>query len=166
MSKLTLNIVETEINESELILITLVSENKLASEGLTSNLILGFLPYIPIDKSEIYQIFQENREFRSTLTSFINTVLTCQDELINQAKAQRTGWIYLIDQRTSTPQGDTPPEDIIGGFQIENGEILKFTPNTKHTLISNAGVFSLGNSANKLLLQYVENSKFNTDMKS
>ena len=43
MSKLTLNIVETEINESELILITLVSENKLASEGLTSNLILSLI---------------------------------------------------------------------------------------------------------------------------
>ena len=166
MSKLTLNIVEAEINERELFLVTLASKKKVELEGLISNLILGSLPFIPNKESEIHQIFQENKEFRSTLTSFINTVLTRQDELINQAKAQGTGWIYLIDQRTPTPQGETPPEDIIGGFQIENGESLKFTPNTKHTLISRSGVFDLGNSANKLLLQYVENSKFNTDIKS
>ncbi|WP_320820482.1 hypothetical protein [Thalassolituus sp.] len=166
MSKLTLNIVEAEANGATSFLLTLASKKIIASKGLTSNFILGSLPGIPNDESKIHQNFQENKEFRITLISFINAELVHQNEFINQAKAQESGWIYLIDQRTSTPKDDVPPEDIIGGFQIESGKIVKFIPNKKHLLISNSGVFSLGNSANKLFLKYMEDLTSNPNIES
>jgi hypothetical protein len=40
------------------------------------------------------------------------------------AKRQRDGWVYILDGRTPTPQGNVPPEDIIGAFEVQGGEVV------------------------------------------
>ena len=55
------------------------------------------------------------------------------------AKAQRTGYIYIIDARTATPQGAVPPEDIIGGVEIENGVAVRYHGSKNHQLLTSRG---------------------------
>ena len=56
--------------------------------------------------------------------------------LIAEARRQGDGWVYIIDQRTKAPQGAVPREDIVGAFEVKEGQLLpgSYRPNPKHML--------------------------------
>jgi hypothetical protein len=64
-----------------------------------------------------------------------------------QEEAQRlgNGWVYMIDGRAPTPDGQVDPEDIIGAFQAEGGRIVaeSYRASPKHLLVSKHGLFVL-----------------------
>ena len=39
-------------------------------------------------------------------------------------EAQRDGYVYVLDGRTPTPQGEVPPEDVIGRFEVQAGKVV------------------------------------------
>jgi hypothetical protein len=62
------------------------------------------------------------------------------------AARQGDGWIYIIDLRTpGGPRGKVPPEDIIGGFKVAEGELLSSTywANHKHIVLTTNGLVQL-----------------------
>jgi hypothetical protein len=62
-----------------------------------------------------------------------------------EAKRQESGWVYILDGRTKTPQGAVPPEDIIAALPVENGEFVPgaYRLNARHALLTNDGFFRL-----------------------
>jgi hypothetical protein len=74
-----------------------------------------------------------------------------------QAEAKRLGegWVYVIDQRTPTPEGPIPLEDIIGGVEVKRGEIVpnSYRANPKHQILSTKGFFRLDPGLRTCLLR-------------
>jgi hypothetical protein len=66
-------------------------------------------------------------------------------------------FIYIIDQRTPTPEGSVPPEDIIGAFEAAGGKIVpgSYQANGEHMILSPAGFFRLGSELNQCLLREI-----------
>lgn len=60
----------------------------------------------------------------------------------NAARAQGSGWLYVIDERTPTPGDAVPPEDILGCFRVADGEIVagSYQPNPNHRLVTARGI--------------------------
>ncbi len=75
-----------------------------------------------------------------------------------EVRRQRDGWIYIIDGRTPTPQGDVPPEDIIGAFEVRGGKLVagSYRPSTSHRIVSNGGLFRLDENLHERLLWELE----------
>lgn len=75
--------------------------------------------------------------------------------LIEEAERQGSGWVYVIDQRTPTPQDGVPPEDIVGAFEIKYGQVIpaSYQANPKHSILTENGFFSLGPALQPCLLE-------------
>jgi hypothetical protein len=75
--------------------------------------------------------------------------------LIAKAKRQGEGWVYVVDQRTPFPQGAVPPEDIVGAFEIKDGQVVSgsYRPSPKHMILSASGFFRLGSELQPCLLE-------------
>lgn len=82
-----------------------------------------------------------NREFVDFLHSVIAKHGPSVAGLVNAAKQQGEGWVYIIDGRTPTPQGDVPAEDILGAFEVKNGDIssASYQRFTEHRILSSHG---------------------------
>jgi hypothetical protein len=79
---------------------------------------------------------------------------------------QREGWIYIIDMRTPDgPQGQVPPEDIVGAFEVKDGRLSKesYWANDRHLVFSTNGLVRLPGSLHELLMQELRKLKFQSD---
>ena len=65
--------------------------------------------------------------------------------LVNAANNQKEGWVYIIDQRSPPPQGEVPPYDIIGAFEVMEARLGEFKPNSKYQIKSPNGLADLTN---------------------
>src|SRR5438445_2777661 len=74
-----------------------------------------------------------------------------------EARRQHTGWVYVIDARTASPDGHVPPCDIIGGFEVRSGEVApgSYRPNTDHKLLTANGVFRLEPALHESLMEQI-----------
>lgn len=108
------------------------------------------------------EIFAPNAVF----TSFLHAVIARHgpDQPGCREEAQRLGegWIYIIDQRTPTPEGEVPPEDIIGAFEVKKGEVVRgsYRASPKHMILSSDGFFRLDERLQECLLRELANRKF------
>lgn len=100
-------------------------------------------------------VFAPSRDFPAFLHSFIARRAPEQPEFQAAARRQGNGWLYVVDQRTPTPDGQVPTEDIVGAFELHDGTVEpgSYQPNLNHTLLSWHGWFQLGPTLNQLLLQ-------------
>jgi hypothetical protein len=75
--------------------------------------------------------------------------------LQSAARAQGEGWVYLIDARTPTPEGDVPVHDILGAFAVKSGELVagSYQPNRHHTILSPDGIFQLESTLFESLME-------------
>jgi hypothetical protein len=75
-----------------------------------------------------------------------------------EAKSTGDGYLYVIDQRTPTPQGAVPPDDIIGAFEVKGGEIVagSYRSNANHKILSARGFFQLDAPLLACLIQELE----------
>jgi len=62
---------------------------------------------------------------------------------------------YIIDQRAHTTNGSVPPENIIGAFEVKEGELLpeSYRRNPSHLILSPDGFFNLGAELQKCLVE-------------
>jgi len=75
--------------------------------------------------------------------------------LIAEARRLGKGWVYVIDQRTPTPQGAVPSEDIVGAFEIKGGKVVpgSYRPSPEHRILSARGFLRLGSELQPYLLE-------------
>ncbi|WP_205328418.1 toll/interleukin-1 receptor domain-containing protein [Glycomyces sp. YM15] len=89
--------------------------------------------------------FLENRFFADFLHEVIARKIYQSPRARKQARDQQEGYLYLIDGRTQDPQGEVPPEDIIGAVELSNGEMVpgSYQRNYQHRLFTWSGFFVL-----------------------
>lgn len=102
--------------------------------------------------------FNRGRDFTNLLHQSIARHGPRNPALVEAAKSQGDGYVYIIDGRTPDPQGRVPNEDIMGAFKVVNGHIYsesyeKFEP---HCLYTERGFFELDPFFVASVLQDVE----------
>jgi hypothetical protein len=136
--------------------VTMISPEVAFSQGLAPEAIVGVL-LRPLEPEEPItpEVFARNRVF----VEFLHMVIAQHgsDQPGCRAEAERLGegWIYIIDQRTATPEGPVPPEDIIGAFEVKGGEVLSgsYRVSPKHMILSPRGFFRLEDGLRRCLLR-------------
>lgn len=142
--------------EGEQDYVTLLPPEAALAHGLAPEAIIGVLSR-PLAEGEAIspELFARNRVFVDFLHEVIARYAPDQPGL--QAEAQRLGegWVYVIDQRTPTPGGPVPPEDILGAFEVKGGEVVpgSYRPNPRHRIFSTNGFFRLDAGLHQCLLR-------------
>ena len=136
--------------------VTLIAPDVAFSRGLAPEAIVGVLlrPLKP-EESITPEVFARNRIF----VDFLHEVIArygpdqpgCQTEAIRLGD----GWIYIIDQRTPTPEGPVPPEDIVGALEVKDGNVVpgSYRASTKHMILASNGFFRLDGGLQQCLLR-------------
>jgi hypothetical protein len=139
--------------------VSLLSADHVFRRGLPGEAIVGQLRR-PLATGEAMtpDTFAANSVFRQYLHRFIAINAPLDPDMQAGARQQGDGFMYLIDQRTPTPGGDVPPEDIVGRFVVSNGQVKPETyePNPQHRLLSEHGFFRLGEWLEARLISELE----------
>lgn len=134
----------------------LTMESVIARGGLAPQAIIGTLTR-PLEQGESISpaVFARNRVFVDFLHAVIARRGPEAPGLVAEAARQVNGWVYIIDQRTRTPQGAVPPEDIIGAFEVKDGRLVSdsYRPCQKHMILSPDGFFRLDAQLQTFLLE-------------
>ena len=160
MSDLPITLCRVENPDGVKYYITCLPLEQMCSRGLAPEAIIGIL-LRPLEPDEVITpaVFAQNRVFMD----FLHRVITRHGPelpgLIAEAGRQRNGWLYIIDQRTRTPEGAVPPEDIIGAFEVRGGQIVpdSYRPFPSHMILTEDGFLRLGAELQAFLLQELAN---------
>ena len=87
--------------------------------------------------------FRPNPVFIRFLHWVIASHATQCPELMEEAKKQRDGFVYIIDQRTKAPGGQVPQEDIIGAFEVKGGALETYRASPNYQLLTDQGPLRL-----------------------
>jgi hypothetical protein len=140
-------LVHAELPEGPTYVFTLLPPGLTMAQGLAPHAIVGGL-IRPLEPGEQVTpaVFARNFYFVEFLHEFLGA--TAPQDPCCQAEAKRLGkgWIYIIDQRTPTPGGDVPPEDILGAIEVVDGKIVQGTYRRSeyHRIFTDHGFFNLG----------------------
>lgn len=102
--------------------LSLLSQREVESLGqLPGEAILG----VYVGSTNSVESFRPNRTFIDFLHHVIADHGSRLPEFITGAREQQNGWLYVIDLRTPEgPDGRVEPQDIIGAFQVRDGELV------------------------------------------
>ena len=127
-------------------MVSLTPHNIAFAAGLAADVIVGDCTKL-LEKSESvnHTNFRPNKRFVGLLHDVIATEAPKLPALQAEARRQHTGWIYLIDARTPTPDATIPPCDVIGALEVRHGTIVpgSYKANPNHLLFSSNGLFKL-----------------------
>jgi hypothetical protein len=136
--------------------VTVLSPETMFSQGIVPEAIVGVLaerwqPTDPITPD----VFARNKGFVEFLHEVIARYGPAQAGFQAEARRLGDGWVYVIDQRTPTPQGAVPPEDIVGGFEVKGGMVVpgSYVRSPKHRILSERGFMRLSADLQHCLLQ-------------
>lgn len=136
--------------------VTLLPPQTAFVQGLAPEAIVGVLSR-PLAEGERItpEVFARNRVFVDFLHEVIARCAPSQPGFQAEARRLGSGWVYIIDQRTPTPGGPVPPEDILGAFQVQGGEVVpgSYRPSHKHLILSANGFFRLDAGLHQCLLR-------------
>jgi hypothetical protein len=136
--------------------ITLLPPEAFFAHGLVPEAIVGVLSR-PLEAGERItpEVFVRNRVFVDFLHEVIARHAPSQPGFQAEARRLGNGWIYVVDQRTPTPQGPVPPEDILGAFEVKNGEVVpgSYRRSPRHRILSSNGFFRLDAGLHQCLMQ-------------
>jgi len=156
MAELPITVCRVDTPDVAKYYVTCLPHEQLFGRGLAPEAIVGVLlrPLEP-DEAITPAVFARNRVF----VDFMHGVIARRGPelpgLIAEARRQGDGWVYVIDQRTRTPQGAVPPEDIIGAFEVRGGQVVRdsYRPSPSHIILTADGFFRLGAELQACLLQ-------------
>jgi hypothetical protein len=125
MAELPIGICRVDTPEGDKDYVTCLPHEHMFAHGLPPEAIVGVL-LRPLEPGEAITpaVFARNRIFVDFMHEAIARRGPGLPGLIAEAQRQGNGWIYIIDQRTPDPKGRIPPEDIVGGFAVEGGQIV------------------------------------------
>jgi hypothetical protein len=112
-----------------------VSETGLRSEG-----ILGL---VPPEEEVSDESFTPNPLFIQFLHHVVQKYGPESPALREQAERRRDGWVYIVDGRARGETAGVKPEDILGAFQVQDGEVTSYQPNADYQLMSSRGLVEL-----------------------
>jgi hypothetical protein len=154
--KLPLIVCHVDTPEGSKDYVTCLSHEQVFEHGLPPEAIIGVL-LRPLDEGEKITpaVFARNRIFVDFMHDVIARRGPALHGLIAEAQRQRDGWVYIIDQRTPTPQGAVPPEDIVGAFEVKDGRVVpgSYWRSPKHMILSSEGFLQLGSELQQCLLE-------------
>src|SRR5262249_616738 len=104
--------------------VTLTPPEAMYSRGLSPEEIVGGLLRPLADQPIAPEFFARNRIFVDFMHSVIAKHGPSAPDCIAEAKRLGDGYVFVIDQRTPTPGGDVPPEDLVGAFQVAGGKVV------------------------------------------
>lgn len=140
--------------------VTCLPSEQVFARGLAREAIIGVLRR-PLEPGERITpaVFVRNPAFEDFLHEMVARRGPQVPGLKAEARRQREGWVYIVDQRTRTPQGHVPPEDIVGVFAVERGKIAleSYERSPKHLILSVDGFFQLGPELQACLLEELAN---------
>jgi len=143
--------------------VSLVPHDSAFESGIAGEAIVGVCTEL-LEKGELVTVsnFRPNKRFLDLLHSVIAKHAPNSKALQAEARRQGTGWVYLIDARTPTPAGEVPPHDVIGAFEVRDGEIVleSYQANANHRIFSSDGLFRLEPTLHEQLMVRV--TKANT----
>jgi hypothetical protein len=132
--------------EGKVAYITLAAAGEATRRGLVPQEIVGQL-LDPKREDGLFEPdnFARNRAFVEFMHEVIRKHGPSVPGLVAAARAQANGWVHIIDGRTPTPQGAVPAEDIVGAFQVTDGNIVpdSYQANPNHRILSANGFFQL-----------------------
>jgi hypothetical protein len=136
--------------------VTLLPPEVAFAQGLAAEAIVGTLSR-PLAAGEHItpELFVRNRAFVDFLHAVIARHGAEQPGCWAEAKRLGTGWVYIIDRRTPTPDGPVPPEDILGAFEVQDGEVVRgsYRASPRHQILSRHGFFRLDDGLQRCLLE-------------
>lgn len=139
--------------------LTVLQADTVFSKGRIPEAIVGVL-LRPLTEGESItpELFARNSIFVKFMHEVIARYAPDQPECRNEAKRLGNGWICVVDQRTKTPGGAVPPEDIIGALQAREGEIVpaSYRPSPQHKILSDDGFFRLSPGLYQCLLSALQ----------
>lgn len=145
-STLPISVCEVQTTQGVVAYVTLAPPGEVTKRGLVTQEIIGQLfdlhradgPFEPDN-------FARNRAFVDFMHGVIQKHAPAAPNLVAAAKIQANGWVHIIDGRTPTPQGPVPAEDVLGAFQVKDGEIVpgSYQANPNRRILSRNGFFQL-----------------------
>lgn len=154
MTESPMYVYEVDTPEGAKVYLSCLNHEHVLAHGLAPEAIIGVLPLRP-DEPITPDVFARNRVF----VDFMHGVIARRGPqlagLIAEAQRQGEGWVYVVDQRTRTPQGAVPPEDIVGAFEVKGGQVVPgaYRPSPNHQILSADGFFQLGSELQPCLLE-------------
>lgn len=149
-------VVEVDLDEGKRQFVTVLEPATIGPGGLKGPAIMGALAR-PLERGETItaEIFTPNPAFLEFLHQFLGEYASKDPALRTEAKRVGNGWVYVMDQRTPTPGSQVPPEDIMGAFEVKNGEIVpgSWRANEKHTVLSANGFVRLDPKLHRILVK-------------
>lgn len=138
--------VETTINGKASTLLTLLDPEAMA-QVKNEKAILGVL------KDQTRPIVPDNVVYNPSFVNlFHQTMLLFAEFTAIEGPREKSGFMYLIDERCTTP--DNPEQkDIIGSFEVKDGFVMKesYLANAKYEFISDEGLFQLPQQIERVL---------------
>ncbi len=110
--------------------------------GLPGEAILG----VYTGSMDSLESFRPNRTFIDFLHRVIADFGRRSPELIEGARQQNNGWLYVVDLRTTEgANGKVGPEDIIGAFEVRDGTLIQgsYNPNPNYRVLTKDGMTRL-----------------------
>ena len=142
--------------------VTLVDNDRIFEHGLQPEQIVGQLRTPTADGGQLTaDNFMPNVAFVDFLHDFVARTAAEDSGLREAAASGKVENLFVIDQRTPTPDGNVPPEDILGAFVVRDGSITAadYQSNRgKHQLLTARGFFNLGPGAMQQLVAALSSS--------
>lgn len=145
---LKINIIETTVDGIDKSYCTYIPHEHVFKHGLIGSVIVGEVEKSDSGEIDLQNNFKANSLFKKTIFDFVEKVVVSDPLLIKSAKEQDEGWLYVIDQRTPTPNGEVPPFDIIGTFEVIDGVLDSFNSNENYQIRSINGFTDFGVTLN------------------
>lgn len=139
-------------------IVSLVSGDVVSEFGLVGEAIVGeCVPMLKDGERVTEANFRPNPYFVKLLHDVIARHAPGLPGLQAEARRQRNGWVYVIDARTPTPNGRVPSHDIVGSFEVRDGEVVEnsYQPNPDHRLFTSAGLFVLATALHERLMEQI-----------
>src|SRR5271165_4973976 len=109
MADLPIYVYQVDTSEGMKNYVSCVSHEHVFARGLPAQAIIGVL-LRPLESGEVITpaVFARNRVFVDYMHGVIARRGPELAGLMAEARRQGDGWVYIIDQRTRTPQGAVP----------------------------------------------------------
>lgn len=128
--------------------VTMVDQDSIVEHGLRPEQIVGQLRTPTAEGGKVEaDNFMPNVAFVDFLHDFVARTAAEDKGLLEVAASGKVENLFVVDQRTAAPDGNVPPEDILGAFEVRNGSITAadYQSNRgKHQLLTDRGFFNLG----------------------
>ncbi len=138
--------------------VTMLPMDAVFNQGLVAEAIVGMLadhwtPELPVTPD----LFARNSVFVDLLHAVIAQHAPNLPSFAAEAQRVGDGHVWIIDQRTATPDGDIPQEDIFGGIEVQGGVAVpdSYVRCARHRILSERGFFCLAADLQECLLREI-----------